>query len=64
MQSVAARILLALVVAVGVAIVLFYIGVALIYVALVGGGLAILFLILIALGRGVAGRRSPDAGGL
>jgi hypothetical protein len=62
MQSVFARVLLGLAVAVIVAIVLFYIGVALIYVAIVGGGIAIAALILAALGRGVAGGRLPDRG--
>jgi hypothetical protein len=59
MQNVFARVLLALVVAVVVAIVLFYIGVALIYVALVGGAVAIVLLILTAIGRGVSGPHPP-----
>jgi hypothetical protein len=59
MRSVFARVLLALVIAVVVAIVLFYIGVALIYVALVGGAVAIVMLILAGIGRGVVGPPSP-----
>lgn len=53
------RVLLALVAAVVVAIVLFYVGVALIYVALVGGAVAIVLLILAGIGRGVVGPRPP-----
>jgi hypothetical protein len=58
MRSVGARVLLALVVALAVAVGLFYVGVALLYVALIGGGLAILLLVLLAVGGGgwAAGR--------
>jgi hypothetical protein len=64
MRSVGARILAALAIAVVVAIVLFYIGVALVYVAIVGGALAIVLLILFAIGRGVTGGSSQGSGRL
>ncbi len=62
MQSVTTKIFIALAAAIAAAAVLFYVGVALVYIALVCGVVAIAALLVLGIGRGITGRRLPGSG--